>query len=296
MEHNIIEEQRKIYCKYVKLFTHIRVHKHACTVNFFFLLFLVAENKNSFDQLIAKVRTTKNSRKLPVRRDILSKGNFDSTSEDCAKSRTIKDSKKSDLLPVSYIDDSDSNISCPLQMYSSEDPMNFLAVELSSSSDNSNQCALTSKQDTSNVPRNINSDSLGDFMTIKTENIMTDLSSKSTSTHEEVASNLPDNATNVFHVGEHDVSKNREDIDAKESCSELTNIELKNRKGAELLAKKNSDSVRYNEERCDVRVDSRDKWKEELHDKITDPIVKSIQYEITDAGNADIQFMCNFQI
>lgn len=139
-------------------------------------MFLVTENKNSFNQLITKIKSD-NSRKLPVRRDILSEGNFNS--ENCAKDRSVEDCERIDLSPAkSYIDDSDSNASCPLQMYSSECiPMNFLAVELSSSSDNdSNQCTLASKRDTSNVPCNVNSTSPDSI--VKTENIKTGLVEK----------------------------------------------------------------------------------------------------------------------
>ncbi|KAK2575693.1 hypothetical protein KPH14_012083 [Odynerus spinipes] len=57
-------------------------------------------NKDSFDSLISKVKTTEKVQKPS---------------------------------------DSDSSFSCPLQMYSSEDPMNFLTVELLSSSNDNNE-------------------------------------------------------------------------------------------------------------------------------------------------------------
>lgn len=128
----------------------------------------MTENKNSFDELIKKIKTADNSRKFPVKRDILSSGNFDSVHEGSAKENvTAEDNERSDLLaPMnSYIDDSDSNISCPLQIYSREYPMDFLAVELSSSSeDNSNQHVSTSKRGTSNVPCNIDSTSVNSIV------------------------------------------------------------------------------------------------------------------------------------
>lgn len=243
------------------------------------------ENKDSFDQLIVKIKTTDNMRKLSVRRDILSKGNPDNG--DCAKDRSIvKDSERGDLLPMnSYIDDSDSNTSCPLQVYSNEDPMNFLAVELSNSSDdNSNQCGPTSKQDTSDVPCNINSTSIGSIA--KTESIKIELSSESTLIHEE-ASNLPNSTTNVFHVEECDVLKNRIDIDAKESCSKFSEIGSKSRKGAELLTRRNNNSIRNNQEKYAIHFHSVDKWEEELRDEVTDPLRKDIKHDIIIVDDTD---------
>ncbi|XP_014477259.1 PREDICTED: postreplication repair E3 ubiquitin-protein ligase RAD18-like [Dinoponera quadriceps] len=262
-EQNVIEQERKMY---------------------------LTEYKNSFDQLIAKIRTADNSQKSPVRRNILSyKGNFVSAREDCAKDRTVEDGERSDSLPANpYIDDSDSNTSCPLQ--TSENPMNFLKVDLSSSSnDNSNQYAPTFKQDTSNFPCNFSSTSFGSI--VKTKNIKTELSSsKDISIREEVASNLLDDTANVFHVEECDVSENRTNTDAKESFFKLAKTGSESRKGIELLAKRN-DSIQCNQEKYDTHSDSRDKWEEELSGKVTDPVVENIEYDTIDIDDADIQII-----
>ncbi|XP_032681598.1 E3 ubiquitin-protein ligase RAD18-like [Odontomachus brunneus] len=258
-EHNVIEQQRKIY---------------------------LTEYKDSFDQIIARIKTADNARKFPVRREILSKGN--SGSRDCAKDRsTVKDSEKDDLLRMnSYIDDSDSNTSCPLQVYSSEDPMNFLTVELSSSSnDNSNQSGLTSKQDTSNVPCNINSTLVSSIE--KAESIKTELSSENTLIHKEVASNLPNNTTNAFHAEECDVLENRINIHAKKSCSKLSEIASKSRKEAELLTRRNNDNIRHNQGKYDIHYHSVDKWREELRDEVADQFIKDIKHDTIIVDNID---------
>ncbi|XP_011147412.2 E3 ubiquitin-protein ligase RAD18 isoform X1 [Harpegnathos saltator] len=258
MEQNIIEQQREIYLR---------------------------ENKGSFDQLISKIKTAGNSRKLPIKRNILSAENFDS--EDCRETNImVKDSEKNDLtLMNSYIDDSDSNTYCPLQTYSSENPVNFLSVELSSSSDdNSNRYVPASKQNTSNVSCNINLSSVSS--TMKTENLRTELSLEKTSIYKEIATHLPNDATNVFHTEERDILENRADIHTKESHLELTKIGSKGRKEAELFTGRNRDSVRYNQKKHDIHLNSADQWEEELRHEITDSIVRDIKHETKDIDDA----------
>lgn len=265
------------------------------TLIFSFFLFLVTENKDSFDQLIAKIKTVDNSRKSSVRRNILSEGNFDNTPEDYAKNKlTVKDNKRSELLPTSScIDDSDSNTSCPSQVYSSENPINFLAVELScSSNSNSNQCDSTSKQNTSNFPCNINykEQTTTSFSSIvETENIKTELlSSESTLIHEEVSSNLLDNTINFSHVKERDVLEHG--MDDTESCSEFTKIGLRSRKGTELFARRNGNNMGYSRKKYDVQFDSTDKRQKELHNKVTDLLVKDIEHDTIVIDNTDDRF------
>ncbi|XP_046824936.1 E3 ubiquitin-protein ligase RAD18-like [Vespa crabro] len=90
---NIIEEERK---KYLEM------------------------HKNSFESLISKIKSTENSQKSSARRSILNE-NMDSETN-AVHSTTCENF---------YLQDSDSSLDdCPLQMYSSESPMNFLTVEL----------------------------------------------------------------------------------------------------------------------------------------------------------------------
>ncbi|KAL2751762.1 E3 ubiquitin-protein ligase RAD18-like [Vespula maculifrons] len=89
---NIIEEERK---KYLEL------------------------HKNSFESLISKIKNTGSSQKSSVRRSIFNE-NEDS------EASAVHSTNCGNL----DLQDSDSSLDCPLQMYSSENPMNFFTVEL----------------------------------------------------------------------------------------------------------------------------------------------------------------------
>lgn len=85
-------------------------------------------NKNSFESLISKIKNTEKVQKPQARRSILN----EAVSSDLSNVQ-LRNSENLDL------EDSDSSLACPLQIYSSEDPMNFVAVELSSSSNDKDE-------------------------------------------------------------------------------------------------------------------------------------------------------------
>lgn len=76
-------------------------------------------HKNSFESLISKIKSTESSKKSSARRSI-----FNDNTDSEANAVHSTNSENFDL------QDSDSSLDCPLQMYSSEGPMSFLTVEL----------------------------------------------------------------------------------------------------------------------------------------------------------------------
>lgn len=94
---NVIEEERK---KYLEM------------------------HKSSFESLISKIKCTENPQKPSARRSILN--------ENVAVEASSTHSTNSLNLDLQS---SDSDVECPLQMYSSENPMNFLNLELLSSNE-----------------------------------------------------------------------------------------------------------------------------------------------------------------
>lgn len=240
----------------------------------------MATNKDSFDQLIAKAKNGNNSQKISVRRNILNKENSNVSHNDrvTENDSTIK-GQKTDFLPLNstnYIEDSDSNTSCPLQTYSSENPINFLTIELASSSnDSTDQCAHN--YDISNHPHKTSPDSLNS--TIKMENIKIEkLSSEDILIHEEI-----NNRSREFNVLE-----NKMDIDTKKKVSEFTKMETENEEQAE-LSKKSRSGTKYNSNKCVVNSESRDRWQKKLYNEDTDPIIEDIEHFVEDSDNMDIQ-------
>lgn len=102
----------------------------------------VETHKNSFDSLINKIKSVQSSQKPSARRSLLmtsTERNEDVSPKRQMISENLNDSmihtEQTDLKlsnSDAYIPDSDSDTSCPLQMYSSIDPNKFLTVELSS--------------------------------------------------------------------------------------------------------------------------------------------------------------------
>jgi len=185
----------------------------------------VADNKDSYNHLIMKIKRTNKSRKLPVRRNILSNKNSDVAYKDCiAESSSISEN---DFLSLDtadlHNDDSDSNASCPLQKYSSEHPTNFLTIELSSSSnDSTDQYASnnTSYHSSKISPLSRNS-------VVKKEIMETD---ENALTHVKMASSCYSNEPNV--------SENRLNSDTKESIREFIRSESENREKTVLSPKR----------------------------------------------------------
>jgi len=186
----------------------------------------VADNKDSYNHLIMKIKCTNKSRKLPVRRNILSNKNSDRAYKDfVAESSSI--SEKSDFLSLDPVDphndNSDSNASCPLQKYSSEHPTNFLTIELSSSSnDSTDQCAFnnTSYPSCTISPLSRNT-------VVKKEFMETD---ENALTHVKMASS--------YYSNEPNVSEDRLNNDAKESICEFIRNESENREKTVLSPKR----------------------------------------------------------
>ncbi|KAG7213107.1 hypothetical protein KM043_002430 [Ampulex compressa] len=123
-EENVIEEERK---KYLETY------------------------KSSFDHLITRIRTTEGRKRLSARRSILHP-DIDHSSDSPQKNQCIEqrcrdfdeDNDTNDFQRINYDDidvhDSDSNTICPLQMYSSKGPMNYVKAELRlSPGDDANQ-------------------------------------------------------------------------------------------------------------------------------------------------------------
>lgn len=114
-------------------------------------------HKNSFDSLINKIKSIQSSQKPSARRSLLmpsTERNEDVSPKRQMMSENLDDSmihtEQTDLKlsnSAIYIPDSDSDTSCPLQMYSSIDPNKFLTIELSS---NNNVSGNKSENDQTN--------------------------------------------------------------------------------------------------------------------------------------------------
>ena len=99
-------------------------------------------HKNSFESLIKKIKNISSPRKPSVRRNLLNesmegngsplRGGASEASDDSVNENNDFQSTN----PGVYIQDSDSDTSCPLQMYSSTDPKKFLNIPLSLSNNN----------------------------------------------------------------------------------------------------------------------------------------------------------------
>lgn len=210
----------------------------------------MADNKDSFNHLIAKIKRSDSPPKLPVRRNILSR----KTSEISRITLFAKNGsgEKSDFLPLEFdnphIDESDFNASCS----SSEHPMNFLRVELSSSSNDSNQCAFN---DTLNPSCKISP--LSRDTAVKNEIVETDERLEDASTHTEVSSS--------YWSSECKVSEDRLNNDCKESLSELIRSECENSEKIVSSAKRCKNDANSPEEHVKYS-ESEAKWQDKSRD------------------------------
>ncbi|XP_012215895.2 E3 ubiquitin-protein ligase RAD18-like isoform X1 [Linepithema humile] len=249
-EQNVIEQQRKKY---------------------------LAVNKDSFDHLIAKIKHADSPQKLSIRRKIFSKENPDDSHEShiTENDSTIRDNEKSNFLSPNsanpYIEDSDSNATCPLQIYSSTDPMKFLTVELASSSnDSTEQSAFI--QETPKRRRKTNPVSFN--FIVKTEESL-----ENTLIHEKIISS---------NSRECNFSEDRMDTDTIESVSKYTRIELENRERQVNSSAENSRSgLKYSPEKYIGDSESRDSSQRELCNKDTDSIVQDIESFVGDNESAE---------
>ncbi|XP_071639556.1 uncharacterized protein [Temnothorax longispinosus] len=198
---------------------------------------------------------------------------------------TIKDAQKTDFLllnSANYIEDSDSNISCPLQTCVSDNPMDFLTVELASSSNDSiDQCA--SNHDISNHLNKTSPDLFNS--TINTENIEIEKPSESILTREEITFDNRSRQCNVL--------ENKMDIDNKRSVSELTEIETENGEQTKLFKKRKSDTM-YSSDKCVAYSEPRDRWQKELHNEDIDSITEDIEH-IDEDSDSDIDIQEDYE-
>ncbi|XP_011254245.1 E3 ubiquitin-protein ligase RAD18 isoform X1 [Camponotus floridanus] len=246
-EQNIIEQQRKKY---------------------------LAANKDSYDELILKMKHPNSSRKLPVRRNILSKENSDTLYQDCVAESTsiIRDNEESNFLALnSNIED--SNMSCY-----NMNPTNFLAIELSSSSNDTNdQYASNHISNNSCKIERVLSNS-----NVKIENIQNELLfPENTVIHEETVSSNQSR--------EYNATENRMNIDSKESVSELIKIESKNKRKTKLSVKRNRNNLKCSPMKRVAYPELKDERQKELHNEAIHSIVEDIEYLIGDSDNSDIQ-------
>ncbi|KOC59538.1 E3 ubiquitin-protein ligase RAD18, partial [Habropoda laboriosa] len=104
-------------------------------------------HKDSFESLIKQIKSIDTPKKSSVRRSLL-KENIENNEDIPHKRQAVTensddsliDTKHSDFQSLNsavYIQDSDSDTSCPLQMYSSTDPKKFLNAELSPNNNDS---------------------------------------------------------------------------------------------------------------------------------------------------------------
>ncbi|KAL6439603.1 hypothetical protein ACFW04_004001 [Cataglyphis niger] len=247
-EHNIIEKQRKKY---------------------------LLANKDSYDQLIMKMKHSNNSRKLPVRRNILSEENSDVSYKDCVteSTSTIRNDEKSDFLALKSSNE-DSNMYC-----SSMNPINFLTIELSSSSNDSNDQYNSNHilSDSCKI-RPVLSDSV-----VKTENMKNEelLFSENTVIHEETISSNQSRECNI--------TENGIDTDSKKSVSELIRIESDNRRKPKLSVKRSRNNMKFSPEKRVAYSEPKDRWQKESCNEEINSIVEDTEYFIGDSDNSDIQ-------
>jgi len=247
-----------------------------------FFLFLVATNKDSFDQLIARIKHDNGLQKTSIRRNILNEENSDISSNDhvAENGSCIKDDHRTDFVPlnsINYIKDSDSTTSCPLQSYSNENPMDFLIVELDSSSNDSiDQCA------SNHISCHLNKTSPDSFNSvIKTENIKKNIkkvSSENILVHKEIISNNQSR--------QYDVLENKMNIDIKISGSEL--METENEEQTR-LSNRNRSGTKYSSDKHVADSEPGDRLQKELYNENIDSIVEDSKYFVEDSNNVDIQ-------
>ncbi|KYN20722.1 E3 ubiquitin-protein ligase RAD18 [Trachymyrmex cornetzi] len=228
-------------------------------------------NKESFDKLIVKIKHDNGPPKMSIRRSILNGKNSDILLNDCdAENSSIsKNDQTNDFLllnSTNCIENSNSNTSYPLQ--SSKCPMDFLTVELNTSSDNStDQCAFN--HDISNCSNIISPDLFN--RTIKMENKTEELSSENILIHEEIISNN--------HSRQCGVLKNEIGIDTAKSISELVSMETKNEEQTR-LANRNRSGTNYMPNKHIAHFELR--WQKELRNENIDSIIK-------DDNNIDVK-------
>ena len=134
-------------------------------------------HKNSFESLIKQIKSIDSSKKPPARHSLLTEStesNEDIPHKRQTMAENLNDSmiytKETDIQLSNsdiYIPDSDSDTSCPLQMYSSTDPKKFLNVELSSP--NNNVLRNKSENDQTNIAQEVST--FSNYSPIKTNEV-----------------------------------------------------------------------------------------------------------------------------
>lgn len=243
----------------------------------FLFIFLVAANKDSYDQLITKMKHPDGSQKPPVRHNILSRENSDIPYKDCVteSTSTIRDSEKINFSALNaYIEN--SNTSC-----SSINPMNFLTVELSSSFNDSNDKYASNH--VSNISCKV--EPILSTSIVKTENTENEeiLFSENIVHKEIISSNQSNNQSKECNT------EDGMDIDSKESVSELIRIESENKRKAKLSMKRSRNNTNYSPEKRVPYSNSKDRWLEESRNEEMNLNAENIEYSIGDSDNSVIQ-------
>lgn len=229
-------------------------------------------NKDSFKQLIAKIKSNTNLRKTPVKRDISRTIISGISDKDyiIVNDSPVKDSDNDDSLSICsdyfHIEDSDSNGSYPLQTYSSGNPMNYLALQLSTSSnEDADQCVSNNENPDLPCMTNI----LSSNSILKTENVKIDESSltNASETGKTLLANCSNSMKNVLPMKDCNILENNINIDIKEPALEINECKSKNEK-VRLSAKENKteEITKYSEKDDITYLKIRDEWQEETHD------------------------------
>lgn len=215
------------------------------------------------------------SQKLSVRRNILSEENPDVLYKDCVTESTskIRDDEKSNFLALnSNIED--SNTFC-----SNMNPINFLTIELSSSSNDSiDQYASNHISNNSCKIEPILSNSI-----VKTENINNEelLFPENTVIHEKTISS---NQSREYNATESGMV-----IDSKESVSEFIKIESENKRKTKLSVKRSRNNLKCSPSKRIAYSELKDGWQKESSNEEINSIEEDIEYFIGDSDNSKIQ-------
>ncbi|KAK9298774.1 hypothetical protein QLX08_008025 [Tetragonisca angustula] len=257
-EENVIENERKKYLE-----TH----------------------KNSFESLIKQIKSIDSSKKPPARHSLLTEStesNEDIPHKRQTMTENLNDSmictKETDIQLSNsdiYIPDSDSDTSCPLQMYSSSDPTKFLNVELSSA--NNNVLRNKSENNQTNIAQEASI--FSNYSSIKTNEVEKSDSSDALSD------------TSIYDKATQSVLENSIYEDTLKNNSKNSSDSSKYKK---LLQRKKKSSLKDKIKRMDVvttsmkDLDSDGILNQEEEDERSKSLLQDIVYDLS--GNSDSKF------
>ncbi|XP_043529104.1 E3 ubiquitin-protein ligase RAD18-like isoform X2 [Frieseomelitta varia] len=257
-EENVIENERKKYLE-----TH----------------------KNSFESLIKQIKSIDSSKKPHARHSLFTEStesNEDIPHKRQTMTENLNDSmiytKETDIQLSNsdiYIPDSDSDTSCPLQMYSSSDPKKFLNVELSSA--NNNVLRNKSENDQTNIAEEASV--FSNYSSIKTNEVEKSDSSDARSD------------TSIYDKATQSVLENSIYEDTLKNNSKNSSDSSKYKK---LLQRKKKSSLKDKIKRMDVvttsmkDLDSDGILNQEEEDERSNSPLQDIVYDLL--GNSDSKF------